>query len=360
VSPALFLLLALAAASGAQSSEASLREAASRHPDSFRANQELGEFYVRRHDLRAAVPYLGRAYEIDPADYANAYDLAIACLETGDLARSRSVVEELLRRQDKSELHNLLGDVEEASGNMIAAVKQYEMAARMDPSEKNVFDLATDLLRHKGFQQAIQIFEFGAGKYPQSARMRVGLGTAYYSNGRYDDAVQSLCQAVDLDPKDRKPLDFIGKMYDVSPAMADEVTRRLAGFARLYPDNTYANYYYALSLRKRSLGPDRKEGGAEPERLLAKAIKIDPKFAEAHYELGLLYQDEGKPAQAIAEYEAAVRVQPNLKQAHYRLGRLYASQGDARRAQKEFEVVRSLDASGPEREEVTGPPIRVP
>ncbi len=347
---ALFLFFALSAASGAQSPEASLREAISRHPESFRANHELGEFYVGRHDLLAAVPYLGRAYEIDPTHYANAFDFAIACLETGHLARSRSVLEELLRKQDKSELHNLLGDVEEASGDMIAAVKQYEVAARMDPSEKNVFDLATGLLRHKGFQQAIQIFEFGAGKYPQSARMRVGLGIAYYSHGRYDDAVRSLCQAVDLSPKDRKALDFIGKMYDVSPAMADEVTRRLAEFARLYPDNAYANYYYALSLRKRSLGSDRKQGGSEPERLLTNAVKIDPEFAEAHYQLGLLYQDEGKPAQAIAEYEAAVRIQPNLKQAHYRLGRLYRSQGDIRRAQKEFDVVRSLETSGPARE----------
>lgn len=346
----LALLLAAAAVSGAQSAEPA-------QPGDFRANHERGESYLRRHDLRAAIPFLRRAYEIDPANYANAYDLALASLETGDLARARSVVEGMLRKQDRSELHNLLGDIEEASGNMIAAVKQYEAAARMDPSEKNVFDLATDLLKHQGYQQAIQIFEYGAGKYPKSARMRVGLGIAYYSSGRYDDAVQSLCGAVDLDPKDTKALGFIGKMYDVSPAMADEVTNRLAGFAKLYPDNAYANYYYALSLRKRSLGPDRSVNGSEPERLLTRAIKLDPRFADAHYELGLLYQDEGKPAQAITQYEAAVSIRPNLKQAHYRLGRLYAGRGDRELAEKEFAIVRSLDASGPVDEQA---PVPIP
>ena len=54
----------------------------------------------------------------------------------------------MLRRQDRGELHNLLGDVEEASRNFDEAARQYETAARMDPSEKNLFDLGTDLLRH--------------------------------------------------------------------------------------------------------------------------------------------------------------------------------------------------------------------
>jgi tetratricopeptide (TPR) repeat protein len=242
-------------------------------------------------------------------------------------------------------LHNLLGDVEEAAGNMLTAVKQYEIAARMDPSEKNVFDLGTELLNHNGFEQAILIFEFGSGRYPQSAKMRVGLGIAYYSSGRYDDAVKWLCEAVDLDPKDTKALDFIGKMYDVSPAMADEVTRRLAHFAALYPDNARANYYYALSLRQRTLNGG-VSSDSDAKRLLIKAVAIDPQFADAHYELGVLYQDEGAVEKAILEYETAVRLRPGLKPAHYRLGRLYADRGQAELARREFQIVRSLQPVG--------------
>lgn len=354
----ILLLGAFWAAPPADRAETELRRAAAAHPADFQANHDLGELLVRRGDLRAAIPYLRRAYQIDASNYDNAYDLALACLEIGDLPEARSIVETLLKRQDKSELHNLLGDVEEASGNMLVAVKQYETAARMDPSEKNVFDLATDLLKHKGYEQAIQVFEFGAGKYPRSARLRVGLGISYYSSGRYDDAVQSLCQAVDLDPKDTKALDFIGKMYDVSPAMAGEVTKRLAHFTALYPDNAYANYYYALSLRKRSLsaGPAGEERKAE--QLLTKAVALDPGFADAHYQLGLLYQDEGASDKAITEYEAAVRLRPDLKQAHYRLGRLYADRGQTERSQDEFRIVRSLESSEDTAAEAVKPGVR--
>jgi tetratricopeptide (TPR) repeat protein len=150
---------------------------------------------------------------------------------------------------------------------------------------------------------------------------------------------------VDLDPKDTKALDFIGKMYDVSPAMADEVTRRLAHFAALYPDNARANYYYALSLRQRTLNGG-VSSDSDAKRLLIKAVAIDPQFADAHYELGVLYQDEGAVEKAILEYETAVRLRPGLKPAHYRLGRLYADRGQAELARREFQIVRSLQPVG--------------
>lgn len=83
-------------------------------------------------------------------------------------------------------------------------------------------------------------------------------------------AVQSLCQAVDLNPADAKALSVLGKMYDISPETADEVTKRLARFVELYPDSSQTN-------------------------------------------------DEGRPSEAAEQYEAAVRLRNNLTAAHYRL-----------------------------------------
>jgi tetratricopeptide (TPR) repeat protein len=303
--------------------------------DTFEANHQRGEYYVKRGELRSAIPYLRRAFELDPAKYDNGYDLALACLQMKALDEARRVIERMQKIGEKSELHNLLGDVEEASGHTLTAVKEYEIAARADPSEKNLFDLGTELLNHAGYQQATQIFEYAVGHFPKSARLRVGLGVVYYSLGRYADAVTSLCTAVDLDPTDTRALEFLGKMNDVSPAMAEEVSRHLARFAALYPGNASANYYYALSLR----------GRGEPvqiESLLTRAIQADPKMADAHYQLGILYQSEGEIAKAALELEKAVRVRPDFKSAHYRLSLLYRSQGQEERARNELRIFRSL------------------
>jgi len=323
-------------------SERALREEIRSQPDNFEANHLLGELYIKQNELNTAIPFLRQAYKVDSSNYDNAYDLALAYLETGDTENSKSVINALIGRQDKAELHNLLGDVEEKQGDAEQAAKQYEAAARMDPSEKNLFDLANELLLHRGFQPALKVLDFATQKYPQSARLRVGLGVAYYSLGQYQEALEALCHAVDLDPTDTRALDFLGKMYDVAPEKADEVTRRLAKFAREYPNNAAANYYYALSLRRRTTAGASASANQQAEKLLQTAVKLAPRWAEAHYELGLLYEDESKIDDAIREYHAAVQLRPQFAKAHYRLALLYKKKGQAQLARTEFQAFEQL------------------
>jgi predicted Zn-dependent protease len=181
-------LIAFAAAEN-DSTEAALLEQVRLQPESSQPNHLLGELYANKGDLKAAVPYLQKAFEIDPGNYNNGYDLAVAYLETGATQTSREVIQALIQRQDKAELHNLLGDVEEKEGHVQQSVEQYETAVRMDPSEKNLFDLANELLLHRGFQPGLKMLDFATQKYPQSAKLRVALGVARYSLGQYDSGV---------------------------------------------------------------------------------------------------------------------------------------------------------------------------
>ncbi len=334
-------LMALAAPSERQD-ELWLKQQAEQQPRSYEAHHRAGEFYIRQKKFAAAVLYLQKAYQLNKTDYSNAYDLALAQFEAGDRAGSRHLIQQLLEQQDRAELHNLMGDVEERSGNFREAARQYEIAARMDPSEKNVFDLGTELLKYHSYQQALQVFSYGVSQKSASAQLHIGLGVAQYSLGQYQEAVQTLCQAVDLDPKDSRALEFLGKMYDVAPSLKEDVTERLEHFAKLYPDNAAANYYYALSLRTRTTGTASAQDNNQAKTLLLKAVREKPEFAEAHYQLGLLYQAEWLALQAIHEYETAVRLRPDLRNAHYHLAQLYAKQGRSDLARGEYEAVKRL------------------
>src|SRR5690242_18120539 len=251
----------------------------------FKDDHRQGEFYAQKGDFKSAVTYLRKAYQADPTDYDNAYDLALALLETNATGDARQVIEALLKQHDKAELHNLMGEVEERDGHTRQSAEQYEMAARMDSSEKNLFDFANELLLHNGAQPALKVLEFATGKYPRSARLRVAVGVAQYSLGRWDQAVDALCQAVDLDPRDTGALEFLGKMQGIAPSKADEVASRLALFARRYPDNPAANYYYALTLRQSSTATDGTARNGEAEKLLLRVTRLKPDWPEAHYEL---------------------------------------------------------------------------
>ena len=50
-------------------------------------------------------------------------------------------------------------------------------------------------------------------------------------------------------------------------------------------------------------------------------MRIDPRYAQAHSNLGFaLANSGGRWQEAIAEYEAALRIDPDLAEAHYNLG----------------------------------------
>jgi tetratricopeptide (TPR) repeat protein len=213
--------------------------------------------------------------------------------------------------------------------------RQLERTARADPSEEHLFDLGSYLLQHNGFAPGLTVFDYAVKRYPKSARLRVGLGVALYSLGRYDEAVERLCEAVDLDPSDTKALDFLGKMQDISPKYQSEVGRRLAHFVEIYPKNAAANYYYALSLGERG-GP-----------YLEKAVHFDPALTDAHYHLGLLEENAGETPKAIEQYRMVIQQRPSFFQAHYHLARLYQKSGKRDLAQKEFALLRTLKAQTP-------------
>jgi tetratricopeptide (TPR) repeat protein len=339
---ALYLSLVLTASVLGQNA---LVEEARKNPADFQANHLAGEFYLKSNNLSAAIPYLEIAWKLEPSNVTNGYDLALAYLQSGAKENCRGVLGALLKSSDTADIHNLLGDLEEAESHTDEAARQYEIAARMDPTEKNLFDLGSDLLKHSGFEPALKVFDYGTRQFPQSAKLRVGLGVAYYSLGRYDQAVETLCQAVDQDPRDTQALDFLGKMYNVSPHYAKEVAQRMAQFAHNYPDNAAANYYYAVSLRDRTSGATAAADEQKAETLLLKAIKLNFRMTDAHYQLGLLYEDAKNAPKAIREYEIATQQRSNFSQAHYRLARLYAKLGKTDLAAREFAVLKTLKAS---------------
>jgi tetratricopeptide (TPR) repeat protein len=324
--------------------EEQFRKAAQLEPENFDANHNLGEAYVRAGKIADAAPFLEKAQRIDPSSYDNGYDLSLAYLLIGRLNEARPFVRDLLARKNTAELHNLLAEIEEKDGNFVAAANEFEIAAHMDPSESNLFDWASELLVHRTLEPSIEIFRQANERYPQSSRLAIGLGMALYSLGKYDDAVTSLLRAADLNPSDPRCYPFLSRAYDSSPGQADEVIKRFRRFAELEPNNGRALYYYAMSLWKGKRAQDPSLDLHQIESLLTKSIALDPKLAEAQLQLGNLYSDQSKYAEAIPHYKHALELNVDLPDAHYRLGQAYVRTGDKDHAQQELQVYQQLRA----------------
>jgi tetratricopeptide (TPR) repeat protein len=172
--------------------------------------------------------------------------------------------------------------------------------------------------------------------------MLIGLGLTLYTRGQYDEAIKTLSQAADLEPSDPRPYLFLAKMYNVSTVEAPGVTERLRRFVELEPRNAQALYYYALSLWKGAREQKREADLTEIERLLKNAAGLDPRFADAHLQLGILWAYRKDYPEAIREYQQAIRLEPSLVDAHYRLAQAYVRTGEKERAQGEFDTYARL------------------
>lgn len=322
--------------------EAQFKRAVEIEPRNFDANHNLGESYVRTGKVAKATPFLEQAQRINPSSYDNGYDLALAYILTGRLADGRQLVNELLKLKNTAELHNLLGEIEEKDGKFVAAANEFEIAAHADPSESNLFDWGSELLLHRTLGPAVEVFQQAHERYPKSARLVIGLGMSLYARGNYDDAVKALLRGADLNPSDPDCYLFLSKAYNSSPGQATEVTERFRRFAELQPRNARAHYYYAMSLWKGKRAEDPGLDLHQIEGLLKTSLALDPKSAEAHLQLGNLYSDQSKYAEAIPEYEKARQLDGDLADVRYRLGQAYVHTGQKDRAQEEFATYQKI------------------
>jgi tetratricopeptide (TPR) repeat protein len=323
---------------------AEFRQALALEPRDYSANHNLGEFYIQSERLAEAIPLLKTAQQINPAAYDNGYDLAMAELLTGQFDNARGVVQSLLAQKNTAELHNLLGQIDEKSGRFVEAAQEFEAAAHMDPSDDNLFAWGSELLLHRTYEPAIEVFQAATQKYPNSPRLQIGLGMALYARGLYEDAVKALLRAADLSPSDPRCYQFLARAYDSSPSQADQVTERFRRYAELQPANARAQLYYAMSLWKGKRLQGSTADLNEVESLLKKSITLDDKLAEAHQQLGNLFADRHEYEKSIPEYERALQLDPKLSDAHYRLGTDYVHTGKKELAQQEFAIYQKLRA----------------
>jgi tetratricopeptide (TPR) repeat protein len=327
-----------------QLAEVQFRKALALNPLEFGTNHSLANFYIQSNKIADALPLLEEAQRIDPSSYDNGYDLALAYFLTGRLGESRQLIQSIVQQKNTGELHNLLGQIEEKDGKFVKAANEFEVAAQMDPSEDNLFTWGSELLLHRTYEPAIDVFQQARLRYPNSPRLLIGLGMALYSRSRYEESIKSLLAAADLDPADPRCYLFLYKSYLSSPKQADDVIQRFRHYSELKPNNALAQYYYAASLWKGRRLEESNVNLREVESLLQKSIALDATFADAHLQLGILYADQHEFDKSLPEYQRALELNPGLSDAHYRLGQYYVHSGQKDHAQQEFAIYQQLEA----------------
>jgi tetratricopeptide (TPR) repeat protein len=248
-------------------------------------------------------------------------------------------VRALLAQEDRAELHESLGDIEEGEGHPLEAVREYERAAEMQPSEGYLFAWGAELLLHRAPEPAGEVFARGHRLFPRSVRMLQGLGVASYDRGSYELAVRQLLKACDMDPANPNSYSFLFKIQNAEKVEIPGWTERLRRLVDLQPENAFAYYYYAVGLANDSKQTANRE---QVEPLLLKAIQLDARLGDAYLQLGILYSGQKDFSKAITAYQKAIECTRLPAEAHFRLAQAYRQTGEKLKARQEIELYEQI------------------
>lgn len=211
------------------------------------------------------------------------------------------------------------------------AVVELQEAIRKNPDlESNYTDLGNVLLRTQNFSEAVLVLEAARSKFPQSAQAALSSGVAYYGLRRFQDAVAAFVDAGRLDPTVEQPIAFLARMRETWGDRKAEVIGLFEDYAKRHPRSALGHF---------ALG---SATGSAAE--LQHAIRLNPRFMEAHLELGSVLEKERDFPGAIAAFERAAQLSPRNPVPHYRLSRVYARTGDSARAEAERALHKKLAA----------------
>jgi tetratricopeptide (TPR) repeat protein len=333
----------LGASASSRKDAAAVSESAGELPrvaaSDFEENLRVGRELLRAGRAKQSVAYLEQAVQLKPMDYEAGYSLAVAYQKSGDVKRADQAVQTLLARRERAKLHSLLAEVRESEGKPVDAVREYQRAAELEPSEENLFAWGAELLLHHAYAPASEVFAKGHREYPKSVRMLVGLGSAAYAQDLNEQAARWLLEAIELEPSDPRPYLFLGKVQEVAKSEPQEWVGVFRRFVELQPKDAWAHYYYAVALEKQRRG---ERDFMERETQLQKAIGIDPRFGDAYLKLGLLDEEKGELGKALASLQKAVEFTALPDEAHLRLAQVYRRMGEAEKARKESELYEEV------------------
>jgi tetratricopeptide (TPR) repeat protein len=304
------------------------------------AIRRLGAIYYDQGRLRAAVVFLKKAAEVAPEDRDDRAKLAAIMNVLGDHAKAR---EEAIAILEEDPLHvDAIHVMAESafSAAEITAARERLQKLKAKSGDKSAFHVAEGLLylRETNASSAELEFKQAVALDPKMGTAYIGLGTILWQRNDLTGAEQMFKKAAELSPaRSTRQLHWVD--FKVKNGGAKEARSYLEELVKKAPD-------FIPALNRLA---DMEFTGAKTNDCsarISKVLALDPENYEAHTLLGRLRLAEGKPAQAVQEFERLRSLYPKLAQTHYQLALAYIVNKDPGKAMASLQQSLTLNTNG--------------
>ena len=293
----------------------------------FEAGLMLGR--AGRHADAARLFASARARYKDP--YAAGYNETLMRVEAGDYDGAIRVADELIARGMRpAELYNLAARAHLKAGRIKEAYDALRTATQIAPRvEENYVDLATICVDHQNFELGLEIIDVGLQHRPDSPLLHLQRGVLKAMQAELGPAEVEFDTARRLGPELPAPYAGLAMIW-MQTGQTQKAVETLRVAARERRDHIVP-YILAVALVRSGVDPDSPDA-SEAIDALQTSIRLQPRFAPAHSELGRLLLKREDLDGAVRELETATALDAENTAALYNLAQAYRKQGDRARA----------------------------
>jgi tetratricopeptide (TPR) repeat protein len=327
-------------------SEAAWRAALKAEPNSAEAYAHLGFLEARQEHYKQAIVLYRKARALNPSIPALEMNLGLALFKAGDLKEAAQFFNRLLQTQapgsgEALRLKTLIGMADYGLQDHPAAIPYLKEASAADPQNLPFrLMLAHSCLAAKQYQCVLDTYHEILNLNAESAEADMLAGEALDEMQDHAGATQQFREAVKANPNEPNFHFGLGYLLWSQGQFAEASNEFQAELANV-PDHVEALVYLADSKIKMN-----ELDVALP--LLRKALQIKSNMDMAHLDLGIIYSDAGRQAEALRELRRAAKINPSNVNVHWRLAQLYRGMGKKEEAAAEFEKTKTLTKAADE------------
>lgn len=220
-----------------------------------------------------ALAYLLKAKELDPDNPYILFEFGKVCLE-----------------------RNLVDD----------AIPALSKAALLKPDDNRItYVLGSAYVGRGNLPKAASLYGKLLEKHPQDPVLNYAIGTVYYLQGKYTAAEESLKRSLKENPNQVAAPYYLSLTYS-HLGQNDKAVALLRGLIKSHPR-------YAPSYVKLGTILVAEHHYDEAQEKLKRAVELDPKSRQAHYQLYLLFHLLGKTAESKQQHEEWKKLQAEHK-----------------------------------------------
>jgi len=223
---------------------------------------------------------------------------ALGYYQEKEYATAKMFLEMVIKEDPTADVYHLLAMVEQNEGELVQAIIWLNSALEIDPDSPDLYNTLGDLLmKGKKYQEAIHAFEQTLKFQPNHPDARYNIGASLMRLKKYEAAEENLRKVLENQPNHigaLQNLSLVLKELDFQQESLDTSKRLLA-----IQESEVACNNHGTILKEMN----RKE---EAFKYFERAIALNPKYAPAYCNVGLMMLDLGEAELAITHYKYAI------------------------------------------------------